>query len=62
MATRSFEARIEVPSAWDSTVSMMLLTETLIAAVQDLRWEATRDRMDQLEAIFDSTRIFRKFV
>jgi|TARA_Y100000815_G_scaffold241476_1_gene237749 DNA-binding MurR/RpiR family transcriptional regulator len=61
-ARYTFEARIEVPSAWDSTVSMMLLTETLIAAVQDLRWEATRDRMDQLEAIFDSTRIFRKFV
>lgn len=61
-AAHSFNCRIEVPSAWDSTVATMLLSETLIAAVQELAWERTRERMKALEEIFDSTRIFRKFV
>ena len=54
--------RIEAPSAWDSTVSLLLLTETLIAAVQELNWDSTRDRMGALEEMFDKTRLFRKFV
>jgi DNA-binding MurR/RpiR family transcriptional regulator len=58
----TFPCRIEAPSAWDSTVAMMLLTETLIAAVQELLWDSTRDRMGQLEEIFDRTGTFRKFV
>jgi len=61
-AAYSFAARIEVPSAWDSNVAMLLLSETLIAAVQEAAWDRTRERMRALEEIFDSTRIFRKFV
>ncbi|MGR3564892.1 MAG: MurR/RpiR family transcriptional regulator [Heliomarina sp.] len=61
-ASYSFSCRIEAPSAWDSTVAMMLLSETLIAAVQEAAWERTRDRMGALEEMFDETRIFRKFV
>lgn len=61
-ADYAFNCRIEVPSAWDSTVTMMLLSETLIAAVQEARWERTRERMGALEDIFDATKIFRKFV
>ena len=61
-AAYSFGARIEAPSAWDSNVAMMLLSETLIAAVQEVAWDRTRERMRGLEEIFDSTRIFRKFV
>jgi len=56
-----FSNRIVVPSAWDSSVSMLLLVETMVAAVQDLNWDATRDRMQALEDMFDQTRLFRKF-
>lgn len=58
----SFNCRIEAPSAWDSTIAMMLLSETLIAAVEEASWDQTRDRMNTLENMFDATRIFRKFV
>lgn len=57
-----FPCRVVVPSAWDSTAALLLLSETLIAAVQECCWETARDRMSDLEAIFDETRIFRKFV
>ncbi|MHA6265087.1 MurR/RpiR family transcriptional regulator [Arenibacterium sp. CAU 1754] len=60
-ATYSFNCRIGAPSAWDSTVAMMLLSETLIASVQEASWDRTRERMRALEEIFDSTKIFRKF-
>ncbi|MFC4667608.1 MurR/RpiR family transcriptional regulator [Seohaeicola nanhaiensis] len=58
----SFNCRIEAPSAWDSMTAMLLLSETLIAAVQEMEWERTRERMKSLEEMFDATRIFRKFV
>ena len=61
-ASLVFSCRIEAPSAWDSGVAMMHLTECLIAAVQELRWEDTSDRMRRLEQIFDESRTFRKFV
>jgi DNA-binding MurR/RpiR family transcriptional regulator len=56
-----FSARIVVPSAWDSTVELLLLVETFIAAVQELTWPETRTRMEELEDMFDRTRFFRKF-
>jgi len=56
-----FSARIVVPSAWDSTVELLLLVETFIAAVQELTWPETRRRMEELEEMFDRTRFFRKF-
>ena len=61
-AAFTFNCRIEAPSAWDSMVAMMLLSETLVAAVEDTTWERTRARMNELEELFDATRIFRKFV
>lgn len=58
-----FAAKIEAPSAWDSSAALLLLTETLIAAVQEALWdETTRERMAALEDIFDRTTIFRKFL
>lgn len=57
----SFSAKIVVPSAWDSTVELLLLVETFIAAVQELTWPETRTRMEELEEMFDRTRFFRKF-
>lgn len=59
-ARHSFAARIEAPSAWDSSAALMLLTETLIAAVQQELWDTTRQRMASLEDIFDRTTVFRK--
>lgn len=62
-ADHTFSARIEAPSAWDSSAALMLLTETMIAAVQETLWdETTRDRMAELEEIFDRTTVFRKFL
>jgi DNA-binding MurR/RpiR family transcriptional regulator len=57
----TFSCRIVAPSAWDSVITPMLLVETVIAAVQDLDWDQTRGRMEELEEMFDQTRLFRKF-
>jgi len=56
-----FTSRIVVPSAWDSSVVLMLLLETVIAEVQERTWPVTRKRMQELEEMFDRTRFFRKF-
>jgi pyruvate kinase len=36
--------------------------EAMIAAVQEQRWPETRERYEQLDELFDMTRLFRKFV
>ncbi|MHC0053589.1 MurR/RpiR family transcriptional regulator [Actibacterium sp. D379-3] len=61
-AILTFSCRIEAPSAWDSLTAVLLLTETIIAAVQEISWSDTARRMKELEEIFDQTRIFRKFI
>lgn len=61
LAEHSFSNRIVVPSAWDSAATTMLLVETMIASVQNLHWERTKERMEELEDMFDQTRWFRKF-
>lgn len=61
-ASHSFRARIEAPSAWDSSVVTLFIVEALIAAVQTATWNETRERMRMLEELFDQTKIFRKFV
>lgn len=53
--------RIIVPSAWDSAATTMLLVESMISAVQTLNWSNTKDRMQELEEMFDKTKLFRKF-
>lgn len=53
-------ALIEAPSAWDSTVSIMVLLETLLLAVQDCNWDGTQERMRRLETLYDRSRFFRK--
>jgi DNA-binding MurR/RpiR family transcriptional regulator len=60
-ADHTFAAKIEAPSAWDSSAALLLLTETLIAAVQEALWDTTKERMAELEDIFDTTTVFRKF-
>jgi DNA-binding MurR/RpiR family transcriptional regulator len=61
-ATHSFHARIEAPSAWDSSVVILFIVEALIAAVQTETWGETKRRIKSLEALFDRTKLFRKFV
>ncbi|MEL6621052.1 MAG: MurR/RpiR family transcriptional regulator [Pseudomonadota bacterium] len=62
MADVSLASQIIVPSAWDSATTTMLLLESMISAVQTLNWETTKDRMQELEDIFDRTKLFRKFI
>lgn len=57
----SFSCRIVVPSAWDSVATTLLLVETMISSVQNQSWEDTKDRMEELEDMFDQTKLFRKF-
>ncbi|MGI9426500.1 MAG: MurR/RpiR family transcriptional regulator [Hyphomicrobiaceae bacterium] len=61
IADQCFSARISAPSAWDSSVATLLLVESLIAAIQEVNWDQTRSRMEDLEMMFDRTRVFRKF-
>ncbi len=53
-------AQIDAPSAWDSMVSVTVLVETLLAAVQGLTWDRTEGRMKRLEAMFAQSRFFRR--
>ncbi len=57
----TLSCRIVVPSAWDSAVTPLLLLETMISTVQNLRWGDTKDRIEALEDMFDQTKLFRKF-
>ena len=59
MADVSLTSQIIVPSAWDSATTTMLLLESMIAAIQTLNWDQTKDRMQELEGILDKTKLFR---
>jgi DNA-binding MurR/RpiR family transcriptional regulator len=59
-ARHTLACHIEAPSAWDSNVSLMVLVETLLAAVQDLTWDVTEGRMKRLEELYARTRFFRR--
>lgn len=60
VADHVVNAMVEVPSSWDSTIAINLVVEALIAEVQTRRWKTARDRIEALEDMFRSTRIFRK--
>ena len=60
-ANHVFGSRIVVPSAWDSSVTSLLLLETILAEVEGLIWPQTRNRMQELEDMFNETKFFRKF-
>lgn len=53
--------QIEVPSAWDSSVTILFLVEALVAGVEALTWEATQARLKLLEELNAKTRFFRHF-
>lgn len=60
-AAYTFSCRIEAPSAWDSNAALLVLLETIIAHVQTSTWDTTGRRTEELEDLFDKTRLFRKF-
>jgi DNA-binding MurR/RpiR family transcriptional regulator len=60
LARHTLACHIEAPSAWDSNVTLMVLVETLLAAVQDLTWTVTEARMKRLEDLYARTRFFRR--
>ena len=60
-ARHTLAAHVEAPSAWDSTVSILVLVETLLAAVQDLRWQETETRLKRMEGLYERVRFFRRF-
>ncbi len=59
-ADHVINAMVEVPSSWDSTIAINLIVEALIAEIQRKRWEQSKDRIEALEDMFRSTRIFRR--
>lgn len=59
-ARHTLSAHIEAPSAWDSMVSITVLVETLLAAVQTLTWAETEARLKRLESLYDRSRFFRR--
>lgn len=60
IATQSFTCWVEIPSAWDSNVSTVMLLEALIAAAQEVVWPEAKERFETLDALFEQTRLFRK--
>lgn len=60
LAQHRFSAHIEVPSGWDSSISIMVLIETMLAGVQRLTWDETQARLKWLEDLYDRTRFFRR--
>ena len=60
-ATHVLPCHIEAPSAWDSNVTLMVMVEALLSAVQALTWEVTEPRMKRLEELYTRTRFFRRY-
>jgi DNA-binding MurR/RpiR family transcriptional regulator len=59
-ARHRLSAHVEAPSAWDSTVAIQLLMETLLAAVENQTWTDTQARMRRLEELYARSRFFRR--
>jgi DNA-binding MurR/RpiR family transcriptional regulator len=59
-ARHTLACHIDAPSAWDSTVSILVLVETLLAAVQTLTWDITEGRLKRLEDLYARSRFFRR--
>ncbi|MGO4387435.1 MurR/RpiR family transcriptional regulator [Microvirga sp. 2YAF29] len=51
VARHVLPAHIVVPSNWDSSAGMLLLTEALVAAVTKRLWETAKPRMEAVERL-----------
>lgn len=60
-ARHTLACHVEAPSAWDSTVPLLVLVETLLAAVQNMRWQETEARLSRMEQLYDRARFFRRY-
>jgi DNA-binding MurR/RpiR family transcriptional regulator len=60
LADQTVKAAVDVPSSWDSTLGLNLVVEALIAEVQSRRMDETGERIEELEAMFRTTKLFRK--
>lgn len=59
-ARHTLACHIEAPSAWDSTVTILVLVETLLAAVQSLTRDQTEARLKRVEDLYARSRFFRR--
>jgi len=50
---------VEVPAAWDSTSTILVVVEALLAQVQGHLAETVQSRLNRLEDYFARTRVFR---
>lgn len=51
---------IEAPSAWDSITSLVMLTEALLAGVQNRSWDKTSERLQRMESLYARAQLFRR--
>ncbi|MEM9128926.1 MAG: SIS domain-containing protein [Pseudomonadota bacterium] len=61
LADVTFSNQIAAPSAWDSNIATMLMSEIIITEVQERNWETAKGRMQVLEELFGRAKFFRKF-
>jgi DNA-binding MurR/RpiR family transcriptional regulator len=59
IADHMFRAQVEAPSSWDSTIVIMFFLEALIAEIQNRIGGRSRERIEELEAMFGATKLFR---
>ena len=50
-ARHVFSGRIEVPSSWDSVVTLIVFVEALISAISDIKWSEVKGRINDLEKL-----------
>ena len=60
-ARHRLSCQIEVPPAWDSSVTILFLVEALVAGVEALTWDATQTRLKVLEELNARTRFLRHY-
>lgn len=60
LARHRISCHVEAPSAWDSTVTLQVMVETLLAGIQALIWDQTQTRMKRLEGLYERSRLFRR--
>ena len=58
-AHHTLPCRIDMPAAWDSTVTILMLVEALLERVQGHCADQVQDRLNRLEDVFAKTRLFR---
>ncbi|SEN24954.1 DNA-binding transcriptional regulator, MurR/RpiR family, contains HTH and SIS domains [Paracoccus alcaliphilus] len=58
-ARHTLPCQIGMPAAWDSTATLMVVVEALLAQVQGHLADQVQERLNQLEDVFARTGVFR---